>query len=225
MISLLSLLPSLPVHGHEQLVAAVFSPGEAGYKAFRIPGILGVNETLLAFAEGRKYGCEDFAGDFAVFLFVLTLDLVLLMIGQHDVVCKKSRDGGRTWGELTVLLDPHKLFGSICSNESSASDSCEFWDPTPVFDRDTGNVIMMTTLSLSESDRMHGRMTAWTMTSEDLGNTWGTPRNITEDIYSQQWGVGTPSNGHGIQLMSGRLLMPAYVRNAPGPGQNKCFEV
>ena len=50
--------------------------------------------TLLAFAEGRKYGCGDFAG-------------------QHDVVMRRSTDAGSSWSELVVLLDPVQLFGSI----------------------------------------------------------------------------------------------------------------
>ena len=68
--SLLALLPTL-VNGGGAAEAppppgvstsTVFTPGEEGYKAFRIPGIHSLNNTLLVFAEGRKYGCGDFAG-------------------------------------------------------------------------------------------------------------------------------------------------------------------
>lgn len=32
----------------------VFKPGEEGYKAFRIPGMLAFKDVLMVFAEGRK---------------------------------------------------------------------------------------------------------------------------------------------------------------------------
>jgi len=44
-------------------VISVFTQGESGYAAFRIPGVLVAGDgSLLAVAEGRKYGCDDFAG-------------------------------------------------------------------------------------------------------------------------------------------------------------------
>ena len=41
---------------------------------------------LLAFAEGRKFGCGDFTG-------------------QHDMVMRKSSDDGLTWGPLHTIVD------------------------------------------------------------------------------------------------------------------------
>ena len=32
----------------------MFDPGEEGYKAFRIPGMLAFKDVLMVFAEGRK---------------------------------------------------------------------------------------------------------------------------------------------------------------------------
>jgi sialidase-1 len=180
----------------------VFTQGEDGYAAFRIPGLLAVNNTVLAFAEGRKFGCGDFDG-------------------QHDIVFKRSIDGGRTFGDLHVLLDPYLLFGQSCANRTSHTVACMFWDPTPVYDRSTGRVIMMTTLSRTQAGRYAGELSAWTLSSKDLGSTWdAAPRNISSQVWSDQWRMGTPSNGHGIQLASGRLLMPVYVRIA-GDGSEK----
>lgn len=57
------------------------------YAAFRIPGLVDAGgNTLLAFAEGRKFGCGDFDG-------------------QHDLVTRKSTDGGLTWGPLHTIVD------------------------------------------------------------------------------------------------------------------------
>ena len=99
-------------------------------KAFRIPGIVAVNGSVLVFAEGRKYGCGDFTG-------------------QHNVVFKKSTDGGFSFTRpLQVLLDPKEQFGdTLCGDSNSSTTSCQMWDPTPVYDRNTGVVTVMTTLS------------------------------------------------------------------------------
>ena len=78
-------------------ITPVFTPGEGGYASFRIPGVVQAGDAHLAFAEGRKYACTDFGG-------------------QHDIVSKRSEDGGISWGPLQVIADPEKLFG--CQNGS-----------------------------------------------------------------------------------------------------------
>ena len=184
----------------------VFKPGEQGYKAFRIPGMLAFKEVLMVFAEGRKYGCGDFAG-------------------QHDIVFKRSTDRGATWSNFSVLMDPAKMFGdSVCpvANRITGTGSCEFWDPTPFADAVTGRVFMMTTRSWphtvhgsavdNEAARMHGLMDCWLISSDDLGLTWSEPLNITQQVWSDQWHMMTPANGHAIQSYGNRLLMPGYVR-------------
>ena len=106
---------------------------------------------------------------------------------------KRSADGGRTWGGLSVLMDPHKMFGSDCANATSSTESCEFWDPTPVYDRMTGNIIMMTTLSRSKSDRLMGNMTVWTMTSTDHGVSFGAPIEITDQVRPGKNKIAPPT--------------------------------
>lgn len=243
--------PSPPSPGVD--TTTVFSKGEAGYEAFRIPGILAFKEVLLVFAEGRKYGCDDFAG-------------------QHDVVAKRSTDRGKTFSPLQVLMDPAKMFGPVAcpaANVTTEAGSCEFWDPTPIADAVTGAVHMMTARSWRHAgvdntlSRMHGLMDCWLLTSTDTGITWSVshltafflprlllqpllvydvmsspqennnlisenlhcwanrsaPRNITNEVWSDKWHMMTPSNGHGIQTATGRLLMPGYVRPGGSPTQ------
>ena len=63
------------------------SPGPCKFAAFRIPGLINTrNGTLVAVAEGRKFGCGDFEG-------------------QHDLVATRSTDSGESWAPLTVLFD------------------------------------------------------------------------------------------------------------------------
>ena len=54
----------------------VFESGQDGHTCYRIPSIVKVHKTLLAFAEGRKNSCSDF--------------------GNVDLLMKKSLDGGKT---------------------------------------------------------------------------------------------------------------------------------
>jgi sialidase-1 len=180
----------------------VFEKGDSGYEAFRIPGMLAFRDTLMVFAEGRKYGCGDFAG-------------------QHDVVYKRSTDRGKSFSKLQVLMDPAKMFGeSQCpaANRSTETGSCEFWDPTPFADSVTGDVHFITTRSWAhagmnnEASRMEGMMDCWLVSSSDTGRTWGSPRNITSEVWSKTWNMMTPSNGHAIQTSTGRLLVSGYVR-------------
>lgn len=181
-------------HASGPALSDVFIAGEDDYVAFRIPGLLAFRGILLAFAEGRKYGCGDFSG-------------------QHNIVLKRSTDGGHTWSNLSVLLDPLAMFGkAACGNVSSATSSCEFWDPTPIADSITGEVLLMTSRSWSVNSRMNGQMDQWLLRSSDLGLTWGAPENITSQVWSDRHHLMTPGNGHATQLSDGRLLFPGYVR-------------
>jgi len=63
----------------------VFTSGEEGYACYRIPAIV-IHPTtgeLIAFAEGRKFNCNDH--------------------GWVDLVEKRSLDGGSTWSRLAVI--------------------------------------------------------------------------------------------------------------------------
>ncbi|MER6996668.1 sialidase family protein [Streptomyces sp. NPDC000410] len=62
-----------------------FKVGTEGYTCFRIPALVTTRSgTLLAFAEGRKGGCDD--------------------AGHNDIVMKRSLDGGATWQGLIVVV-------------------------------------------------------------------------------------------------------------------------
>ena len=63
----------------------VFTSGQEGYACYRIPAIV-IHPTtgeLIAFAEARKFNCNDH--------------------GWVDLVEKRSSDGGNTWGRLSVI--------------------------------------------------------------------------------------------------------------------------
>ena len=64
--------------------ADVFRAGDGGCAAFRIPALVAAgDDVLLAFAECRKWTCNDY--------------------GRHDLVMRRSTDSGGSFGELITL--------------------------------------------------------------------------------------------------------------------------
>ena len=61
-----------------------------GHKSYRIPAIIRLPDgQLLAFAEGRVNGSNDF--------------------GDINIVLKRSSDNGKTWGPISTVVDYDKL--------------------------------------------------------------------------------------------------------------------
>ena len=159
----------------------VFSSGREGYHTFRIPSLLVTSRgTLLAICEGRKNSRSDF--------------------GDIDVVLKRSTDGGKTWSALQVLWDDGP---NTCGN------------PCPVVDRQIGTIFLFLTHNLgSDSEpaitagKAKGTRTVWLMRSEDDGQTWSKPINITAQVKRPEWTWYATGPGVGIQLSNGRLIIP-----------------
>ena len=181
---------------------SIFKAGQDNYAAFRIPGIVNFNKsTLIAVAEGRKYGCGDYDG-------------------QHNIVSKRSTDSGKTWSDLILIADPSTLFG--CESNGT-SPKCQFWDPTPVTDVVTGAVHLLAAYTSAKIERQQGLNDIFQWTTYDNGMSWTSARNITHFFALAGQGTYrlTPSNGHGIQLgqsgqSGGRLLIPAYGAKGSG---------
>jgi sialidase-1 len=160
----------------------LFVGGEDGYHTFRIPSLLATPKgTLLAFAEGRRGGSAD-AGDI-------------------DLVMKRSDDRGATWSPLRVIGD---------------DGANTVGNPCPVIDRKTGTIWLFTTRNLGtdrEKDIIagtsQGSRTVWVMTSRDDGVTWSTPIDITSQVKQKDWTWYATGPGIGIQIRSGRLVIPA----------------
>ena len=165
----------------EPQFADVFVSGQEGYKSFRIPAtIASPKGDLLAFAEGRKHGAGD--------------------SGDIDLVLKRSLDGGKTWGQLQVVWD-------------DAANTCG--NPCPVVDRKTGVIWLLLTHNLGrdhEGDIMAGKSTGtrtvWVSHSKDDGLTWSKPAEITATTKATNWTWYATGPGIGIQLKSGRLVIP-----------------
>lgn len=159
----------------------VYRSGEDGYHTYRIPSLLVTKKgTVLAFCEGRKNGGGD-AGDI-------------------DLLVKRSADGGRTFSAQQVIWDDGP---NTCGN------------PCPVVDQRTGVIWLLLTRNLGEDREPNiiartskQSRTVWLCHSDDDGQTWTRPQEITSQVKRPNWTWYATGPGAGIQLRSGRLIIP-----------------
>jgi len=172
----------LPVLAASELTQVdVYVSGQDGYHTYRIPAIVRTQKgTLLAFAEGRRHSARDW--------------------GDIDVLVKRSSDGGRTWTPAVTVAD----FG-----EDTVGN------PAPVVDRRTATVWLLLTRNpgnVPEKNILPGleglTRTVWITYSKDDGRSWATPVEITAAVKRPEWSWYATGPVNGIQLRSGRLLIP-----------------
>ena len=112
---------------------------------------------------------------------------------EIDILLRRSLDGGRSWEDrLVVVSDGDRTCGNPC----------------PVVDRDTGTIF----LPFCKDNQQ-----VFITRSDDDGRTWSEPEEITADVKDPAWSYLGTGPGHGIQLASGRLLIPSWSDASPGP--------
>jgi sialidase-1 len=158
----------------------LFTAGTDGYAVYRIPAVVATDDgTILAFCEGRKNDGSD--------------------SGDIDIVLRRSTDAGRTWSDMTVVVD-------------DGVDTCG--NPAPVIERTTGDVVLVFTKNKGDGPEpkiLRGEApprTVWVTRSTDLGRTWSEPREISADVRKPDWRWYATGPGHGIQLRDGRIVIP-----------------
>lgn len=165
----------------------VWRAGDGGYHTYRIPAVIRSSSgTLLAFCEGRRAGTSD--------------------SGDIDLLLKRSTDGGMTWSDTQVIAD---LGADTIGN------------PAPVVDRRGGAIHLLLTRNAGHVTEKQiiertvpATRTVWVTTSIDGGRTWPPPREITSAVKPSDWTWYATGPCNGIQLRSGRLLIPCdHVRS------------
>jgi sialidase-1 len=136
--------------------------------------------TVLAFCEGRKNSSSD--------------------TGDIDMLLRRSSDGGKTFSKQQILWDDGP---NTCGN------------PCPVVDRASGAIFLLMTHNLGKDDeglilaqKSKGTRTPWISKSLDDGLTWSKPVEITQSTKKPDWTWYATGPGAGIQLKSGRLVIP-----------------
>lgn len=179
-LPLLVLLPgAITGAGIEQ--TELFRGGEGAYHTYRIPALVVTKKgTLLAFCEGRKGSASD--------------------SGNIDLLLRRSFDSGRTWTPAQVVAD----FGDDTIG-----------NPAPVVERKTGAILLLLTRNpghVTEAQIVDGTAggtrTVWLSRSTDDGATWSAPVEITTSVKRPGWTWYATGPGNGIQLSSGRLVVP-----------------
>ena len=171
----------------------LFVSNTNGYKVYHIPGIVVTAKgSVLAWCEARKKG-----GDW----------------DQIDILLRRSTDGGKTFSEAKRIAD---VPGPKIKNPSSLN--AKGVDPNDVT---YNNPVLIA----GEDGTVHGLfcleyMRSFYMRSDDDGVTWSTPVEITSTFETFRktygWKVLATGPDHGIQLTSGRLVLPVWLSTGTG---------
>ena len=177
--------------------------GDAGFACHRIPALTQANNGwILAAWDGRPNGCGDAPQ-------------------PNSIVQRISKDGGQTWGPITV----------IAAGKTTAPVH-GYSDPSYIVDRETGRVFAMFVLSYDvgwhqahDINNPRRVMHTAVIHSDDNGETWSEPRNITHELDAltegdTQYTKFFATSGEGIQLRygeyAGRLVQQFAFAHADG---------
>ena len=194
-VGLLSLLASFAQAAApaEPTRTPLFISGTEGFGRVRIPAlIVSQKGTVLAFCEGRRKPSG--------------------LTGDIEIVLKRSTDGGKTWQPVQIVAD---------------DGTNTLGNPCPVVDQTTGTIWLPFTRSYgpdTEDQIVKGTSKettkVWLTKSTDDGATWAKPIDITESVRLPNWTWYGTGPGIGVQMPSGRLVVPSYHAEA-GTGMYK----
>jgi sialidase-1 len=167
----------------------VFIGGKEGYNVYRIPAIIKAqNNDLLAVCEGRKSMADA---------------------AENNFVLKRSRDNGRTWDPLEMILS---------DGRNSLNNPClTVVEPS-------GKIILIYQVypypekEFSVKPGLVGEkiMRCFMITSLDHGKTWSKPQDITKETKRPTTATTASGPGIGIQIKngvySGRIIIPFNQR-------------
>ena len=165
----------------------VFPQKMGGIARYRIPGIVITPKgTVLAYAEARKNNSSDW--------------------GEIEIHLRRSLDGGRTWqapqhiAHVGARLEGNPRKASGGEREQTVNN------PVAIVDRTTGAIEFLYCINYAR---------CYSMRSTDDGVTWSKPVDITATFEpfraKYDWKVIATGPGHGLQIKSGRLVVPIWL--------------
>ncbi|MCB9385166.1 MAG: exo-alpha-sialidase [Bryobacterales bacterium] len=173
----------------------LFEAQTGGYEHYRIPAIVVTAKgSVLAFTEARKNPGGDW--------------------GPIDILMRRSTDGGRTWDaprKVAHVDGPIQQNAVALEQGLAKPGEVTYNNVVPIVDRETGAIHLLFCVEYAR---------AYSMSSDDDGLTFSKPVDITPTFErfksDYAWRVLATGPGHGIQLQSGRLLVPVWLSNGTG---------
>jgi len=166
----------------------VFPANTNGIARYRIPGIVVTPKgSVLAYSEARRNSSSDW--------------------GEIEIHLRRSTDGGKTW-EAGKHIAHHgeRLEGNPHKKKDGGEKEQTVNNPVAIVDRDTGAIEFLYCINYAR---------CYAMRSTDDGLTWSTPVDVTATFEPfrkhYDWKVIATGPGHGIQLKSGRLVVPIWL--------------
>lgn len=183
-------------HAAEPMLEQIpmFESATDGYALYRIPGlIVTAKGTVLAYCEARRTGKSDWD----------TIDIML----------RRSTDGGKTFSPRQRIADvpgPHIKNPVALAQKLAEPTDITYNNAVGFADRD-GSVHFLFCLEYSR---------CFYIRSDDDGRTFSKPVEITgtfEKFRSDyDWKVLATGPAHGIQLRTGRLVVPIWLSTGTG---------
>lgn len=181
--------PSRKGHEKQPEKTTLFKKEQTGI-TYRIPALIYLKDTqtYLAFAEKRSSPSDS--------------DAKILVMRRGTL-----QNGSIQWSpsqELESALLPHH----------------RTMNPCPVYEKNTKTLFLFFICILSNTPEhrqiITGRNKARLcyVTSTDDGQSWSQAKDLTESVIGKsvrRWATFAVGPGHGIQLESGRLIIPAYA--------------
>ena len=165
----------------------VFPAGMNGIARYRIPGIVVTQKgTVLAYAEARKNSSSDW--------------------GEIEIHARRSVDGGRTWEPAKPIAHTAERIEGNPTKAVGGEREQTVNNPVAIIDRETGAIEFLYCVNYAR---------CFSMRSTDDGVTWSKPTEITATFEpfraKVDWKVIATGPGHGIQLKTGRLVVPIWL--------------
>ena len=165
----------------------VFTNGTNGILLYRIPGIVvTTNGTVLAYCEARKNASSDW--------------------GEIEIHLRRSTDGGKTWQDSKQIAHFGERIEGNPRKKTGGEHEQTVNNPVAIVDRETGAVEFLYCVNYAR---------CFSMRSTDDGVSWSKPVEVTASFEpfraKYDWQVIATGPGHGIQLKSGRLVVPVWL--------------
>jgi sialidase-1 len=165
----------------------VFPAGMNGVALYRIPGVVVTSQgTVLAYCEARRDSRSDW--------------------GEIEIHLRRSSDGGATWTAAQKIAHKGQRLEGNPRKQQGGEREQTVNNPVAIVDRETGAIEFLYCVNYAR---------CFSMRSTDDGVTWSEPVDITatfEPFRKQyDWKVIATGPGHGIQLKSGRLVVPIWL--------------